>query len=409
MAWFDALKESAVLPLKLSGLFSSVGESPPKNQKDFIQLYEKDPWVKRAIDIKAQFFGTVKMEVLDEEGNSVEHPILDLFQQPNEDQSQFDFFRESLSFLDLGGESMWEVQTSKGRDIIPRRLYNIKPYRVTIMPNESLTAIDHFKYEVSNSEITFNLDEIAFVRNFHPTDDFRGLPSLKPLAHIVNADKNGWEWINSFLKGKGKLEGFLSTEARVSPNDSKRLKKQWKQIADTDGVPLLPKSITYEAIARPPKESGLIDIQNFITMTKISCLGVYPALAGVTESAHYASFDEQLQAFFSLTMVPEFKKFEGLINRKLMPRYGTKRKGQTFRFCSESVDLLSFETLVEILGKQFDAAALTPNEFIEQTGIGLPYDLGDAHYVGERKERASIEQDGDEVGEDGNDSGSSFE
>lgn len=393
LSWIsDVSKESSLLPINLSNIWGSSGISPPDNQKDYIKLYEEDPWIKRSVDTIANIVSSCSHRVVDENGEEKDHVINDLIDKPNPDQSKVDFMIESSSFLDLGGETFWEIVTPNGVRI-PKELYNMKPYRVNIVPNEKKTAIESYQYKVGNKKITMNKDEVAFLHTFHPTKDFRGMPSVKPLSHITTASQNMWNWIQKFTAGKGAGEGFLTTDEKIGESDHKRLKKQWTNVKSSDSkVALLPGGISWEQISRPPKESGLMDMQENVILNLIAPLGLFPGLIGLLESGQYVDLDTQLQVFFSITIVPKLMMFEGLINRQLMPRFPSTSEGDKFEFNKESVGLLSFPKLVEVLGDQFNSASLSPNEFIQMTGVGHPYEGGDEHYVGERKTRAGIEE-----------------
>jgi HK97 family phage portal protein len=337
--------------------------------------------------------------VVGPEGEEIEHPILSLFRAPNEDEGSFDFFESTICYLSLGGEFFWEIVPDKLN--VPRELYNMRPDRVKLMLNDKNTRISHYEFSAGMEKETFNKDEVVHTKHFNPTNDFRGMPSVKPLSNIVNADKYGWRWIRSYLKRYGVSRGFLTTQSRISEPASKRLKQKWQSPGeDSNETPLLPFGIDWKDIARPPKESGLTDFMDFITQAKLSVLGVPPALAGLVETARYASYDVQLKAFYTLTVVPHLIKLEDAINRQLMPRYG-EGVGR-FEFDKTSIGLLDFESLVNALSDQFDRGSLTPNEFMKVTGLGEPYENGgNDHYLGERKNNVQSSREGEVSESDG--------
>lgn len=385
MGLFDWTKKaSSVLPIKLSNLYGKSEITPLNGLTDFLKLYENDPYISRSVDIIGNAISKSKRKVVNEDGDSIDHPILELFDNPNEEGSNY-FFGSAGRYIVLGGEVFWEIVTPNNLRV-PKELYNLRPDRIDIVPDDKKKSISGYIYEVGyKNEENFNKDELVHIKTFHPTNDWRGMPAAKPLSDIVNADRYGWEWIKSFLKDKGILKGFLTTEKSINKASAERLKSKWQASTSSDGVPLLPGGVDWKNIARPPKESGMVDLTEHISQTKLISIGVPKGLLGMSDKSS-ENIDVQLNLFYSMTVTPYVRLMEDKINNDLMPRFN---KGGTFKFDTSDVGLLDFESFVTALSEQFDRGSLTPNQFIEETGVGEPYEDGDRHYVAERKGRVS--------------------
>lgn len=384
--WSWLSKSSSTIPAKLSNLIGSSGISPVSNVEDYLNLYGEDPFIHRGVSLIGNAAARSKNKVVDDEGNKKDHPILNLLDNPNENGS-FLFMKSTVCYLVLGGETFWEL-VSPEDFAHPRELYNMRPDRIQLIPDDKKQKIEEYVFKVGNEKQRFEKDEVAHIKTFNPTDDWRGLPAVKPLEHIVNADRYGWDWIKSFLKRRGVLEGFLTSEKPVNEPSVKRLRNQWKKATSkgSNGVPLLPGGLEWKNLSRPPKESGMVDLNEHILESKLATIGVPKGLLGMGSDE---DIDVAVQMFYSITVTPYLQIIEDKINQDLMPRFD---EDGSFKFDTNSIGLLDFELLVEALSKQFDRASLSPNQFIELTGLGEKYEEGEEHYLGERKYNIESEQ-----------------
>lgn len=380
---FEWLKKaSSTVPIKLRGLFGSNKIQPLSSTYSFLKLYSQDPYIHRSVDLIGSVAALADKYLIDKEGNKIRnHSILDLLQNPN-DEGSFYFFKGAVLYIALGGETFWEVVTPQ-KVKLPQELYNIRPDRIKIIPDENKKKVTGYEFSVSgmSEPLTFNKEELIHIKTFNPTSDWRGLPSVEPLKEIVNADRYGWKWIQNFLKKEGIPKGFLTSEKNVNEPSINRIRKHWSQTESSDGVPFLPGNLDWEDLARPPKEAGMVDLIKQITNTKLATVGVPPALLGLTDS--FDDVDVQLKMFYSLTVTPHLKRIEDRINSKLLPKY-PNTEGLEFKFDTEPSGLMDFEILIDTLSSQFDRAALTPNEFVKETGIGDTYENGDEHFIRNR-------------------------
>lgn len=391
-------KASELLPIKLGNLWGTSEISPLRNTTDFLKIYSEDPYISRATSIIGNSVSLSNREVVDDNGDKIDHPILDLFDKPNKQGPSY-FFSAAAMYIVLGGEVFWETVAPTGIRP-PRELYNIRPDRMYLEPNEEKTEIDHYEFRVNGRRgdgKTFNPDEIVHIKTFHPTNDWRGMPACQPLVDIIHADKYGWEWIKDFLRKKGVLKGFLTSEKSINKSSAERLKDRWARATGSgDGTPLLPGGLDWKNIARPPKESGMVELNQHILESKLATIGVPKGLLGIFDTTQSSEdLDVMLRLFYSMTVTPYLRLIEDKINIDLMPRFA---ENGTFKFDPDIIGLLDFEELVDSLTKQFDRGALTPNQFADSTGIGAPYDGGDEHYLGSKVSKIG-ETDNDQTQE----------
>jgi len=388
---FEFLKKtSKVLPLMLRGLFGTNEIPVPLDQTAFLNMYTKDPWVYAAVWIISTSLARMPMWVRNQKNEivSFDNPILDLLKQPNEDQSAFDFLVATSVYLELAGESFWEIVTDKVTKT-PRELYVLRPDRVTPIASDDRRKIAGYKYTINGQEdVEFKPDQIVWIKYFNPIDDFRGQSSIQSLKSTLVDDVYGWRFAERFMKNDGRKSGYLASEKRTGEFEAKRLKEQWgdRSEKDKERTPVLPAGMDFKEIGTPPKEGGLIELLKLLRESKIAPMGVPPVLLGLLEYSKYSNYDLQLRAFHLLTLEPKLIQIEGAVNRRLMPRF--QKNGALewkFEFDKRMAGFIDVQSFVKVLWELFEKATLTPNEIIKLTGLGKAYeDGGDEHYLGER-------------------------
>ena len=387
-------KASATLPSVLRSMWSGSGIYPPAGQTQYLTQYTVDPWLYAAVWILATSAARSPCWIRKKNGDIMrDHALLTLLEQPNEEQSAFDFWEASFSFLELGGETFWEiVRATIGAK--PTELWNLRPDRMYPIPSDDLKRISGYEYRVGSAVDIFDAKDIVHIRNFNPIDDFRGLATVEPMKAAIVTDSYGWRFAERFMKRDGVPVGHLQTERNAGTFTSKRLGDSWssKEDEQKNKTPLLPPGLTYEKDGTTPKDGGVIELLKMLRESKNAPTGVPPVLLGLVESARYANYDMQLRAFHRFTLEPKLMKLEGAINRKLLPLFypGGRTGGAKFEFDKRLTGFIDIAAFVKSLGELFDRAVLSPNDIIRLTGLGETYeDGGNDHYLGERKHTAA--------------------
>lgn len=398
MGIFDwAMKTSKTFPGLVRSLFGSPEIPPPKNTEDFLELYKIDPWIYTAVWLIATTAAKAPRRIKRTDAKGVEtyiydHPLLTLLDRPNMDESAFDFFEAAFSSGELTGEIIWEVvSTIEGvPDAIPKELYNLRTDRVKVVADDDEKKVSKLEWRVNEGDepTEYLPGEFLRVVYYNPSDDWRGMSTLQPLATTIVAGNYAQRWMRRFLRRYGVPDGALESDQPVDPNTVKRIEEKWKKKWDEteDYTPFLFKGLKFSPYGKDPKGSGMIDFLRQIRETKLAAIGVPPVLAGLLEYAKYANYDLQLRAFFIMTIEPKLLRMAAAINRVLTPKFPTPEGCKDeFEYDKRVLGFIDINTLIEVLETQFGIAALTPNEAISLTGLGEQYADGDKHYVGERR------------------------
>lgn len=195
-----------------------------------VRLYKNCTPFYQAVSMRAEAFSSLPIRVWDKKAKVFldKHPILDLLERPNPQQSRTAFLKAYSSFYDITGESFFMITGEERRE--PLEIYIPKPQEVIIQAspkaNKLGAAGTYYWYTTFFNEIYylsetneaggmyryFNKDgtrEFAQVKEFDPMASInclRGMPKAAPL----------WLQIQQFILADTNNRSVLSRGARPS-------------------------------------------------------------------------------------------------------------------------------------------------------------------------------------------------
>jgi len=327
-----SLSNNSVLYSKLSN---------PQEIDAWIDLYRTDVWIKAASFAIARVVATLPIKlykkVKDGTGEKFDpyvqeidsHPILDLLDDPNPDQSKFDLFEALSIYLDTVGYGYWEVVYDKGinntgRMKRPAELYNIRPSLLTPDLDSNKRKVTGYTYQSKKwgKKKHFGTHEIVPFKYFNPLNDLIGQGSAQPAADEIQTDNAMLQWNKDFFL-KGTIDGMITTDKSLSPKEVKDFKRDWNASQRIGGrnTIIASKGLKYDHFGAKPNEvdflAGRKDNRNSI----LSCMGVPGVKVNILENATKDNYKLQEEDFNRNTVVPRCIKIASSLNKKLLPLY----------------------------------------------------------------------------------------
>ncbi|MEM6616629.1 MAG: phage portal protein [Pseudomonadota bacterium] len=339
--------------------------------------YERNPVVYRSVRMIAEAASTVQIvETAPREGEP-KHPILDLIEMPNAEETKSEFIDSLVSHLLVAGNAYIERQFSD--DGSPLTLNLLRPDRMTVEAGGDGWPIA-YRYHAGNHVRVFNdPSDILHLKMFAPRDDHYGLSPLAAAAQSLDIHNAAGAWNKALLDNAARPSGALvysAEQGNLSDDQFKRLKEELEanfQGATNAGRPLLLEGgLDWKALSMSPKDLDFVETKDRAAREIALAFGVPPMLLGLPGDNTYANYREANRAFWRQTVLPLVNRVTTGIAQWLGPIYPT--------LPHIGPDLNSIEALTPerdaLWARVMSSDVLTPNEKRAAVGFG-PIDGGD--------------------------------
>ena len=261
--------------------------------------------------------------------------ILNLLSQPNNFQSQYEFWYQFTMWHELAGETfvlLWRKNEADPQQV-PLEVYVLDS--TLIVPRISETRYPF--YTLTSSSYGFNKDEpLQYFQVMHvKSEPWQGSSSFNRLqaVELISLDQDIDLYSNFIMLNGAKPSGLFRTEQVIPDSKFKeiaaRLKEAWTNMLNSQPSDLskpgqsmlLDQGMMYESIK--PLTLQDVDARELKkqTMARIAGLfGVPPAMIGVGESK-YNNTQTMLDEFYKSTMMPFITNIEQKLKTSLLGGY----------------------------------------------------------------------------------------
>jgi len=262
--------------------------------------------------------------------------VLNLLQNPNNFQSQYEFFYQLSQWLDLSGETytlLWRKDQENPTQT-PIEAYNLDSTLIT----SQITALRYPSYRLSTSSYGFNENEpLEPYQVIHISDqNWQGSAGFNKgilATELVGLDQDIDLYANFVMQNGAKPSGLFKTDQVIPDGKFKevagRLKDAWANMVgskDSDlskpgqGM-LLDQGMTFETVNMLTLQDADAANLKAQTIKRICALfGVPSQLLGISEGK-FNNTQTLLDEFYKTTMYPTIINIEQKLNMSLLKGY----------------------------------------------------------------------------------------
>lgn len=327
MSFFSKFKLNKKSAVPLSMTINSGISTPLITKNDAQEFYSS--WVYACIDRRAKSLANIEFKLyrLKKGGDVeeiVEHELLDLLYRVNPDMTKYDFMQLSITYLDLFGASPWVLDGGK-KNGQPKNLYLARPEYMKVRKDKGGSVLG-YDYQIGDQKMTFEKDEVIFLKNFNPKDPNRGLGVIEAVRITAQHDDYIQQHNSKLLENGARPSGFFEVEGNVEPGEMKRLKAEVKdQYAGYDNaykIMMLQGGMKFTPASIPPKDLDFIESKKMNRDEIMSVFGVNKPIMGIFDDINRASALTAEYLFSKYTLEPLATKYTEQLNEFLVPRYG---------------------------------------------------------------------------------------
>ena len=357
--------------------------------------YLKNAIVYRCVNEIAKGGSSVSFLVKVDKDVLEHHPLIDLLNRPNPQQSNNEFFAALFGYLLLSGNAY--ILRSGGTDGRPQELHLLRPDRMVIVGGNSFIP-ERYDYVINGKvQKSYPVDkktgysDIKHVKLWNPLDDYYGCSPLSAAAVEIDqhnlSSQHNINLLNNGARPSGAVIFKPKDEAGYAVNLSESQRQQLLtdmnnrfQGAGNAGRPmLLEGDFDWKEMGLSPKDMDFINLKRMAATDIALCFGVPSQLVGVPDAQTYANVSEARLSLYEETIIPHLRLIESDLNEWLVPMYN---EGLTFCFDYTAIPALSERTkrIYENITSAVREGIMTRNEAREQLGLS-PIDGGDDIYL----------------------------
>jgi HK97 family phage portal protein len=285
--------------------------------KDYAALsregYLGNAIVHGAVRLIAQNAASCPLLVYEGAQERPDHPLVQLFNEPNARQDGAGFLETVYSHLLLAGNAYIECVSI---DDTPRELYALRPDRMKIVPGSDGWP-EAYDYAVAGRSVRFDqastrIPSILHLTFFHPLDDHYGLAPIEAAAVAVDTHNAAARWNKALLDNAARPSGALVYSgpdgAVLSEQQFDRLKSELSstyQGAANAGRPLLLEGgLDWKAMSLTPKDMDFLQAKHAAAREIALAFGVPPMLLGIPGDNTFANYQEANRALWRQSVLP---------------------------------------------------------------------------------------------------------
>lgn len=364
------IKSSAIAPLFVTAGVRQPIWTPRAYDKLAEEGYQKNIIVYRCVSLIARGVASVPWQVYKGNARMESHPLLNLLQSPNPQQSLSRFMEAITAYLLLAGNVYVEAVMAEEQH--PLELYLLRPDRVKIIPGKAGVP-EAYEYTLAGRSVQIPVDplngksKVLHMKTFNTLHDWYGMSPIEAAAHSIDQHNAVAGHNLALLQNGGRPSGALQFRPKGHGDllsDEQRERLRQEVIEGIEGtrnsgrILILEGDFDWKEMGLSPKDLDFIEGKYLSAREIAQVYGIPPMLVGVPGDATFSNYKEARYHLWEDTILPHLELIKGELNGWLAPYFGPDIK---LEYDTDSIPALApkRETL---WGKIQKATFLTINE-----------------------------------------------
>ncbi len=304
------------------------------------------------------------------------HPILDFIYKANDVFTKFDLLKLTQAHLELTGEAPWYItKTESGK---PTKILLLESHNLTVVPafneDKNEDMVSHYLYRVSDGnsfkEIRIEKDELVFLRNPNPSDQFRGRGTVEAILSTHELDILSEQFNKDFFKNSAQPSLILSTDkaptASIIEKLQKNIRDKYEGYRNQHKTLILTNGLKVEKSTSTHNEMQYAQQQEFSRDKILASFRVPPSILGLTKDVNRANAEAGEYVFGKRVILPKLKRVFEQLSEFLIPMFGLDA---TYFLDFDDPVPKNKELNLNIANQAFTAGLITKNEAREVIGF----------------------------------------
>lgn len=247
-------------------------------------------------------------------------PVIDLFERPNDMQTQKEFLKLSIAYYLLAGETFWYMEREDVNKL-PTALVNMRPDCVTILFSEDKKTIIGYEFNQNNGEVVkIRKEDVLHIKNIDPVNPIRGVGVIRPATSRIVTEKEASKHQANTFKNQGRPDIIVFydeiTDEQIEDAQEKWGKKFGKDRGSQLGI-FGNGAKSMHTLNTAPKEMDFINTQAFLRDDILAALHI-PKPMVTSDDVNLANSKTARINYIKEACLPVLDTFHDVINNKFL-------------------------------------------------------------------------------------------
>jgi HK97 family phage portal protein len=240
-------------------------------------------------------------------GFSIEkqHPLMNLFRDPNRWQTPFEFWSYLVTSICLRGNAFCVVERDMAGN--PIELVPIAPDRVTIMLSED----GELWYRINSRRLGYGLvvppDDMMHLKNIS-VDGYVGVSPIAVAQDVIGLALATQQHGGILFRQGAQIGGVITHPGTLSKEASERVANSWREthagVQNSHKVAILEEGMKFDKIAMTNEDSQFLETRRFQVVDICRLYGVPPHRLGELDKATLNNIEQQNQQYVDSALKP---------------------------------------------------------------------------------------------------------
>ncbi|HET6286342.1 MAG TPA: phage portal protein [Amycolatopsis sp.] len=308
------------------------------------------------------------------------HPAVDLWNSPNKFMSRQEFVEASQQHVELTGEG-WAIVGRNPASPLPLELWPVRPDYMAPIPDIDAFISEYVYTDPNGREVHYGLDSVLRQRMPNPLDPYRGMGVVQALLTDLDATRYSAEWNRNFFRNSAEPGGIIEVEKRLEDDEFDEMSDRWdeqhKGVANAHRVAILENGAKWVNRTFSMRDMQFAELRNVSRDVIMQAFAISKTRLGISDDVNRAVALAAKAVHGENLLVPRLDRWKGVLNRQMLPLFGTTGQGLEWDYDSpvpadvedERADRLNKAQVAEIYLRNF----AKPNSV--KKALALPDDL----------------------------------
>lgn len=270
----------------------------------------------------------------DQRTEVVQHPALDLLNQPNPFQTLYEFVEASQQHIELTGECFWVLDNSGTN--FPVSMWLVSPARMEVIPSPT-DYIQGYVYQgPSGEKIPLDIGQVIHTKMPNPLDPYRGLGPIQAVLTNIDGMRYAGEYNRNFFLNNAQPDGVILAPNRLTDSEWDEFNDRWREshqgVSRAHRVAMLENGMQWVPNTITNRDMEFVQLVEENRDLVREAFGIHKSMLGNSDEVNRANAETAEEVFGQWQLIPRLNRLKNSLNSKLLPLFGTTGSGVEFDY-----------------------------------------------------------------------------